>query len=119
MCISDRQYKELLVYDIEKNCWEVQTEDEAPNGRNSHGFIYVQEQQSVYLFGGADQNGPLNDLYKLDLSKNDFSNWQKIITKGDGPEGIEMHSLHYYKGTLLVVGGRTLNEVTNLSLIHI
>lgn len=40
----------------------------APPVRNSHTMILSDDGTCAYLFGGANQDGPLKDLYKLDLS---------------------------------------------------
>ena len=40
----------------------------APAVRNSHTMTMGEDGTCAYLFGGANQDGPLKDLYRLDLS---------------------------------------------------
>lgn len=37
-----------------------------PKARNSHTLTYYKER--LFLFGGANDNGPLNDLHIYDIS---------------------------------------------------
>ncbi len=42
-----------------------------PSKRNSHTFTSSGE--AAYVFGGASEDGPKKDLYKLDLNTLEFS----------------------------------------------
>ena len=42
-----------------------------PMARNSHTLTKLDDQRA-YLFGGANEDGPLKDLYELDLQKMEF-----------------------------------------------
>lgn len=39
----------------------------SPCGRNSHTMNYSKIQNSIILFGGANSNGPLNDIYAYSI----------------------------------------------------
>ena len=60
------------------------------------------------MFGGANEDGPLNDLF---VWHEEEEYWIKLMTMGDIPPPIEMHSAHiWYKDDesphLIVIGGR-------------
>lgn len=64
--------------------------------------------KTVYLFGGANSDGPLKDLYQLELETLLF---KKIKIDDDSSKlpSLEMHFAELYKKTnLLVIGGRGL-----------
>jgi len=78
----------------------------SPKERNSHSFVRDSKNKKIYLFGGANNDGPLNDLYEFD--EETFS-WTYISTTGICPPVLEMHTGHlwYDKGRakLLIFGG--------------
>lgn len=41
-----------------------------PKPRNSHSF--TQNGSKVYIYGGAHEEGPLNDAFELDLETKEF-----------------------------------------------
>jgi hypothetical protein len=41
-----------------------------PKPRNSHSF--VANGKTAYIFGGANNEGPLNDAFSLDLESHEF-----------------------------------------------
>ena len=65
-------------------------------------------ESKILIFGGANEEGPLKDLYELSIDSKEF-----VKVKLDQSETIlpmiEMHTAHIYKGThLLIIGGRSL-----------
>lgn len=75
-----------------------------PAKRNSHTF--VQNEKVAYIYGGANEDGPLNDAFSLDLETLKFSKI-KIEDVNMAPY-FEMHTSHLYKGDkLLLIGGRS------------
>lgn len=77
--------------------------DILPKERNSHSF--VQNGKTAYIFGGANNEGPLNDAFELDLESMKFK--RIAITTPDTPF-FEMHSSHLYQGNkMLLIGGRS------------
>lgn len=75
-----------------------------PKRRNSHCF--VQATSKVYIYGGANDEGPLNDAYELDMETSKFKRvW---IKDPNNAPYFEMHTAHLYKGNqLLLIGGRS------------
>lgn len=78
--------------------------DIVPKQRNSHSF--VSNGQTAYIFGGANNEGPLNDAYEMDLETLKFK--RIAITNAETTPFFEMHSSHLYEGNkLLLIGGRS------------
>ena len=66
----------------------------------------VATKRAAYIFGGANEDGPLNDLWEFEFSTRKF---KKIGLKGVLMPAIEMHTAHIYKEKfMLVIGGRAL-----------
>ena len=80
-----------------------------PPARNSHTLTKsTADPSKAYLFGGANQDGPLKDLYELDLDSLAFTKIALDETEMNLPM-MEMHSAHILNGThLLLIGGRKL-----------
>ena len=78
-----------------------------PVKRNSHSVTARKDGEVAYVFGGANEDGPRNDMFRVDLHSLDFAN-VKVQTK-KLPQ-LEMHTAHLYKSEskLLLVGGRGL-----------
>lgn len=80
-----------------------------PPIRNSHTFTKGPEgSNKAYIFGGANSDGPLKDLYELNMETLEFTKMALDETEMNLPM-IEMHTAHLYQGThLLIIGGRKL-----------
>ena len=78
--------------------------DVVPKERNSHSFLG--NGKTAYIFGGANNEGPLNDCFSLDLESYKF-NRVKVANESTCPF-FEMHSSHLYKNDkLILIGGRS------------
>ena len=78
--------------------------DSIPVKRNSHSMVATNK--SAYIFGGANVDGPLHDLWSFDFEKKQF---KKINLTGLQIPAVEMHSSHIYKEKyMLIIGGRVL-----------
>ncbi|EGR29511.1 kelch motif family protein, putative [Ichthyophthirius multifiliis] len=66
-----------------------------PTERNSSAMCYNYIDNQIILFGGADSQEPLNDLFIYDLG---LQQWKKaqISNINDHFKGLEMHSIHFY-----------------------
>ncbi|CAK84750.1 unnamed protein product (macronuclear) [Paramecium tetraurelia] len=60
-----------------------------PKARNSHTLTYFNER--LFLFGGANENGPLNDLHIYDIKS---EVWQQIKDVSELIMAREMHTAH-------------------------
>ena len=73
----------------------------APSKRSGHSISIVGDQ--MYMFGGNDFRrppGPNNDLYKLDMSSNEYF-WTKIEPSAGAkwPEARSHHTAVVFEGT--------------------
>lgn len=72
--------------------------------RNSHSLTLSRDGNSAYLFGGANKDGPLDDLWRLDLETLVFT---EIKLSGIALPKVEMHTAHAsQENQLLLIGGR-------------
>ena len=71
---KEKCFNEMFVYDHKTN--EIEQHEYLKEGlvipepRNSHGFI--QKESKAYIFGGANEEGPRNDAYELNLENLEF-----------------------------------------------
>lgn len=76
----------------------------------------VATETSAYIFGGANHDGPLNDLWEFNFESRKF---KKMALKGVDIPAIEMHTAHLYKKKyMLVMGGRALPQGAKLTEIE-
>ena len=80
--------------------------DKFPCERNSHSIAYYQNK--IYLFGGGNGQGLLNDLWSFDIDK---SVWNKHLLSGNEIKGREMHGMVCYNNYLYIFGGRLYEEI--------
>lgn len=67
-------------------------------------MIYFADQQSIYMFGGANASGPRNDFFRLDVPT---LTWEEIQGVPAEIKPREMHSMELTNlGEILIVGGR-------------
>lgn len=94
--MAERVFNEMFTYDHAKN--EIEKYEYlkegliVPKPRNSHSF--VQHGTKAYVYGGANEDGPLNDAFELDLESKEFKN-----LKPKDPNlapFFEMHTSHIY-----------------------
>jgi hypothetical protein len=112
--------EELMTYDISKNRWQIVPAKAGPSARNSASLVYSQALNALIVFGGADNDGPKNDMWSFSLTD---GTWKKIEQSGKIPSCREMHSAHISttqdaagkitQELLFLVGGRTLEGVSD------
>lgn len=111
----DDQFDELWVFS-ENSLQQVEfkLDDPVPAKRNSHTMVATDK--CAYIFGGANQDGPLNDLWELDFETRKF---KKIKLTGVALPAVEMHTSHIYKNKyMLIIGGRALPQGAKLEEIQ-
>jgi hypothetical protein len=92
----------MFTYDLESHeIDEVNLPEGAviPRPRNSHTLTQVthtETNQEAYLFGGANGEGPLKDLYRLNLITKEFKQIKLVEEEGNRLPLIEMHSAEVY-----------------------
>lgn len=86
--INDQLTAELSSFDTETGQWvPVPSYGSAPLPRKNHVMCSSEDGRYVWIFGGSDDNGPLNDLTVLDM---DHQTWSAAIAAGGGPKPREM-----------------------------
>ncbi|CDO67125.1 protein phosphatase containing kelch-like domains, putative [Plasmodium reichenowi] len=107
---------DIYLYDLTQNKWKKLITENTPSARAAHAAACVDEQQLV-IYGGATGGGSLSldDLYILDLRKEQKYTWMTVPTKGVTPGRRYGHVMVYSKPNLIVFGGNdgqnTLNDV--------
>lgn len=95
---------------------------ELPPERNSHSMVRDPENGLVYVYGGANSNGPLGDLWTFDCTAGpQEAAWNQLHPRGEKPGALEMHTCHLRvhgegearRKELLVVGGKGLDGISN------
>ncbi|EAR99870.2 classes I and II family aminotransferase (macronuclear) [Tetrahymena thermophila SB210] len=95
---DQEQIYKIYIYTIPQNDWK-------PSVRE--GATIVADKNKAYLFGGLGQD-IFNQVEVLDLEQN--LKWHTLdhnSTKNNTPVVRFGHSMHYYKGSLIVFGGET------------
>ncbi|CAD8055615.1 unnamed protein product [Paramecium sonneborni] len=95
---------------------------EVPNPKNmfAKGIMHtaiVEAQETIYLYGGVDQNDEIYDqLYTYDS----IQNWKQKETIGSKPPKLMMHTMVYYDPFILLYGGKIddLQETTFSNKIY-
>lgn len=115
----DEQFNEIYVLDLTENTikgHEYENGSIKPSVRNSHAM--VQHGDKAYIIGGASSNGPLSDVYCLDLSTLKFEK-VKLDESAQVFPMIEMHTAHILNNEkILVMGGRTLMPGESLEQVQ-
>uniref|UniRef100_A0A7N0UYB7 Attractin/MKLN-like beta-propeller domain-containing protein n=1 Tax=Kalanchoe fedtschenkoi TaxID=63787 RepID=A0A7N0UYB7_KALFE len=95
------QTNKVHVFDTATQVWsEPEMKGVPPTPRDSHTCNAVGDY--LYVFGGTDGKGPLNDLYILDTTSNTWL-WPSI--RGEGPEPREGHGAALVGRRLYIFGG--------------
>ena len=80
-----------------------------PCERNSHTLSF-DNKNSLYIFGGGNGSGLLNDLWEFNIEKEKFS---QILFEKNKIKPREMHGMVYYKDHLYIFGGRLYESIDN------
>ena len=68
----NRIYNDIFRYNIDKDELEKLSPKNLPTPRNSHSSCYDISTNSIYIYGGANSEGPLNDLQVFNPKTNEF-----------------------------------------------
>ncbi|EAR97230.3 kelch motif protein (macronuclear) [Tetrahymena thermophila SB210] len=97
---ENKHYNDFLKLDLDTNSLQRLNKSSGalnlnePTERNSSTLVYNNIDKQLLLFGGADPQEPLRDLYVYDIL---LGKWTKVETKnGDEIKGLEMHTAHFY-----------------------
>lgn len=86
--VNDQTIAELSSFDTETGQWvSVPSYGCTPLPRKNHVMVASEDGRYVWVFGGSDDQGPLNDLTVLDM---DHQTWSTAIAAGGGPKPREM-----------------------------
>ena len=102
-----KQYNHVHLYDpAEKTINRIHFKEgkQNPAKRNSHTFVKAGEK--AYVACGANDDGPLKDIYEVNLENFEFS--KLVLDEADMLfPATEMHTCHLYRNNeLLILGGR-------------
>lgn len=89
------------IYTFQNNKWTELIIPKSPPPRFSHSA--AEHLGYMFIFGGQNRKGFLNDLYQLDLRE---KVWKQIKPLGDKPSARSGHSAVMYKGSMFVFGGK-------------
>lgn len=106
--LAEKTLNEVHLYHADKNEFEkieyIKDGQVVPKPRNSHTMS--QSGGKAYVYGGANEDGPLNDAFEVDLETHAFTRIQ--VKDINTCPFFEMHTAHVYKGNqLLLIGGRS------------
>lgn len=88
-------------------CHQIATSGSLPKPTTGHSL--VQRNGSLYLFGGEDENGYVNDLHEFIVST---AQWWFLPLKNSIP-GRAYHSAVVLKNKMIVFGGKTSGNVVS------
>ncbi|CAE7637261.1 Lztr1 [Symbiodinium sp. CCMP2592] len=79
-----RSLNDLYRYSISANSWtQLSPGGSIPSARNGHGMAFSQIDNELYVFGGENATGYLNDLYRYTISADA---WTALSPGGIAPE---------------------------------
>jgi hypothetical protein len=73
-----------------------------PSARYYHSMCFVPEEKKVYLFGGYNSSGALNDLWCFDLLSSTWS----FISTSNSPQARYGHKMVYADKKIYIFGGQ-------------
>lgn len=95
----------------ESAAWQQLSPDEAPASRSDHTWTADADGTSAWLFGGTGVDGPLDDLWRFDLTSDA---WERLETTGDRPSARFGHVAAWVDGIGLVIwSGQAGSEFFN------
>jgi len=117
VCKTEYYFEDLWVYDATTNQWASRDTKEGvsvPQARRGHRIIARRAKSDdvqLVLFGGHNQDSPMNDMWILDVNRADKNerSWTRVDSFFEGikPPEMSYHSMHYSEplNLILVFGG--------------
>lgn len=95
----------------------VDASGDIPPARSSHAMVYHPSSNSIYLFGGANNTGPLKDFYCYSIDDN---SWKKITSPSDDRfTAREMLTMEIWnEDSVLLVGGRNAQSFQKSIILY-
>ena len=98
---TDAEGPVLEILDLESYQWRrEETHGKIPNAGRSSFHVIIDDH--LYLFGGNNDKGYCNNLYKLDLNE---YNWIELSDRPNSPPPMALGGTVSYNGTLILFGG--------------
>ncbi len=80
--------------------WQSLASSDGPAARSDHTWTVSPDGTAAWLFGGTGADGPLDDLWRYDLTTDA---WQRVEASGDGPLARFGHVAAWVEGVGLVI----------------
>eukprot|EP00918_Siedleckia_nematoides_P105677 GHVU01230763.1.p1 GENE.GHVU01230763.1~~GHVU01230763.1.p1 ORF type:complete len:618 (-),score=101.98 GHVU01230763.1:553-2406(-) len=95
---------DVFRFDVAKQEWRViATGSSSPPARMSHGAVV--HEGKMYVFGGRNESGQLNDLWAYDLETETWEEIWKDKAEGEGPKQRDGLKMSAYGTNLYIFGG--------------
>lgn len=86
-------------YDIKNNTWEEMSPMSKPDTRYGHTMVYDANNKKTVLFGGSNNDGPMDDTWVYDLPSD---NWIKMDPI-NRPDPRYLHSMVYHPDNRCII----------------
>lgn len=97
-------YNDLYEYSFKTNSWtKIEVSGAVPSKRHEHTTVYVEKEAKMYLFGGYDRSGRINQCHSYDFMTR---TWRKLAVSGDIPPKRSRHTAVLdNNGNMIIFGG--------------
>ena len=99
---------DLFILDVSTTTWtkvSKPSDKPWPSKRQGHQACYDRQYHKMFLFGGVNSNGALNDLWSLELRNGNQFIWEELHPSGTLPSPRAYHSVCVADHKILVFGG--------------
>ena len=109
--LGEYRSNDLFKFDFESGTWtEIKPNDEGkvPSKRCKHSACIYQN--TMYVFGGWDSSGKLNDMYRYHFDRNEW----EVVTCTNPPSARSAHSVVVHENHMYLFGGIGANKFNDL-----
>ncbi|CAF1019741.1 unnamed protein product [Adineta steineri] len=109
--LGKHRYNDLFKFDFDTYQWtEIKPKDEStlPTKRLKHSACIYDNM--MYIFGGWDSSGKLNDMYRYIFDRNEW----EIVPCSNSPRARSAHSVVVYKNSMYLFGGIGDNKFNDM-----